>query len=388
MNTRKIVFLTVDFPPIGGGISRYLYNIVRYFPVKNLKVLGLPSSGWQEFDQEQKFCIVRLGLPLEGMSHRIQTRCSFPFYLGRLRQEDNVSYILCGQSHIFLMLSAWIFMRLKKIPYGVCAHGNDLLTPQSRFYRHLFNYLLQNAKVVFVNSTPTSGIAKSLGVKSTKIHVVQPGIDTTTTISRITAENIKQHYGIIDKKCILTVGRLVVRKGHDIVIQALPKVLKAIPDLHYLIVGTGAHEESLKSLICNLGMEDHVTFAGFVPEEVLGAYYQACDVFVMVSREIPEKGDIEGFGIVYLEANLRGKPIVAGHSGGVTDAVVHGKTGLLVNPTDPNEVAESLVNLLTDKQLAEQLGKAGRERVLKNFSSVKTSQKVQTILSTEIENNS
>jgi phosphatidylinositol alpha-1,6-mannosyltransferase len=151
-------------------------------------------------------------------------------------------------------------------------------------------------------------------------------------------------------------------------IEALPLVLEAFPKTTYLIVGEGPQGSHLRTLVKTLGLEDNVIFVGQVKEDELGAYYAACDVFAMVSRDIPEKGDVEGFGIVYLEANLFGKPVVAGRSGGVPDAVLNEQTGLLVNPHDPQEVASAIVRLLRDPELAERLGTNGRNRVRDEFT--------------------
>jgi len=178
-----------------------------------------------------------------------------------------------------------------------------------------------------------------------------------------------------NKKCIVTIGRLVERKGHDIVLKAMTQILQQIPDLHYLIVGSGPNEISLKKQVSNMGLEKYVTFTGRVPDDEIGAYYELCDIFVMISREIPEKGDLEGFGIVYLEANYFGKPVVAGRSGGVEDAVVHNKTGLLVDPTKSDEVANAIITLLSNSNFAKTLGNTGKTRVINEFSRRKISQK-------------
>ena len=136
----------------------------------------------------------------------------------------------------------------------------------------------------------------------------------------------------------------------------------------YVIVGDGPYRPSLEKLASDLGMGSHVVFAGKVSDEDLPKYYSLCDVFAMPSRERLDSGDVEGFGIVFLEAAAAAKPVVAGRSGGIEDAVIHGATGLLVEPTSVGDVAQALLRLLRDAPLRQELGGQARERVLREFT--------------------
>jgi phosphatidylinositol alpha-1,6-mannosyltransferase len=168
------------------------------------------------------------------------------------------------------------------------------------------------------------------------------------------------------KRVIVTVGRLVDRKGHDMIIRALPKVLNDIPETVYLIVGRGPTEERLQALAREVGVENHIVFCGFVPEAELLAHYHAGDVFAMPNREV--RGDTEGFGIVFVEAGACGKPVIAGRSGGAVEVVAEGVTGFLVNPLDVHEIAETLTTLLQNRDLAARMGEAGRARVEQHYN--------------------
>ena len=179
---------------------------------------------------------------------------------------------------------------------------------------------------------------------------------------------MKENYGLKGKKVLLTVGRLVERKGHDYVIKALPDIIKEIPEIHYLIVGDGVYRNELERLSGKLNIRDFITFAGFIPDDELPEYYAMCDVFIMVSREIKEKGDVEGFGIVYLEANAMKKPVIAGRSGGITDAVEDGVNGILVNPTEEKEIARVIIKSMKDDKMRRGLGESGYKRVVEKFS--------------------
>jgi phosphatidylinositol alpha-1,6-mannosyltransferase len=167
---------------------------------------------------------------------------------------------------------------------------------------------------------------------------------------------------------ILSVGNLVSRKGHDMVIRALPRLLDIMGDVTYLIVGDGPHRAELEALALALGVRERVAFAGRVPDEDLPDIYALCDAFVLPSREQLDSCDVEGFGMVFLEANASGKPVVAGRSGGIGDAVLDGETGLLVDPLDPDCIASSIGKLLANPQLASRMGEQGRERAVREFS--------------------
>jgi phosphatidylinositol alpha-1,6-mannosyltransferase len=176
---------------------------------------------------------------------------------------------------------------------------------------------------------------------------------------------VRRKYGLEGTLVLLTVGRLVTRKGHDLVLRALPAVLSDLPGVRYLIVGTGPQESALRSLAAKQGVERAVTFAGYVEDSELCAHYLAADVIVMPCREVD--GDVEGFGIAFMEAAACRRPTVGGRSGGAPEAIADGETGRLVDPEDPEELAGVLTSLLGDPDLRKSMGEAGRRRVLAEF---------------------
>jgi phosphatidylinositol alpha-1,6-mannosyltransferase len=167
---------------------------------------------------------------------------------------------------------------------------------------------------------------------------------------------------------VLSVGRLVERKGFDTVIRALPAVRKQVPDVRYVVVGDGPDRERLEGLARGCGVEDAVVFATAPDADALANHYRACHVFAMPSRYLEARGDVEGFGIVFLEAAAFGRPSLGGRAGGVPEAVLDEQTGLLCDPESASDAASQLVRLLTDDALRERLGKAARERVLADFT--------------------
>jgi phosphatidylinositol alpha-1,6-mannosyltransferase len=237
-----------------------------------------------------------------------------------------------------------------------------------KYRSSLRKVILKNAGKVITISNFTKGKLLELGVKETEVRMVPPGVEVDKFTGKRNPQNVLDAYKIHDKKVILTVGRLIERKGQDMVIKALPTVLKRFPDVVYLIVGDGPNRLALEELATSLNLEQKVIFAGLVPDEALPLYYETCDIFIMPSRTIEKTGHVEGFGIVYLEANLCGKPVIGGRSGGVPDAIVDGVTGLLVDPLDSSEIAEAIIKLLSNPELARKMGQAGRIRAQTEFN--------------------
>jgi len=205
----------------------------------------------------------------------------------------------------------------------------------------------------------------ALGVAPERVTVLYPGVDP----ARVGSSPAQGDSGGAGPRTILSVGRLnELYKGHDTVIRALPLIQVKCPGARYVIVGGGRLRDYLGQVARSVGVERDVAFAGEVSDAELERLYRSADVVVQLSRESVSGGGAEGFGIVCLEAGAFGKPIVAGHSGGLVDAVADGETGLLVDPLDLAAVAEAIVAVLRDPDLARRLGDAGRRRVLARFT--------------------
>jgi phosphatidylinositol alpha-1,6-mannosyltransferase len=209
-------------------------------------------------------------------------------------------------------------------------------------------------------STYTADLLRERGVPSDRLSVVPNGTDPER-FQPADASEARARLSLPNTPILLTVGRLVSRKGIDTTLRALPSVLDSISSLTYLIVGTGPDRDRLERLAYALGVQDHVHFAGRVSAEDLPSYYQASDLFVMPSRAAPP--DVEGYGIVFLEAGACGVPVIGARTGGIPDAVQDGETGRLVPPSSPTALADAISTLLTTPDLAQHLGKQGLERV-------------------------
>ena len=158
-------------------------------------------------------------------------------------------------------------------------------------------------------------------------------------------------------------ARLVESKNHETLIRAFAKAVKIIPEAVCRIIGAGPLESQLRELVNALDLADKVIFTGNVPDSQLAAYYYSCDVFALVSKEIKERGEVEGFGIVFLEAASCARPVIGSKSGGIADAVIDGDTGILVDPLNEDEIARAIIRVLQDEKLANRLGENGRKRV-------------------------
>lgn len=272
--------------------------------------------------------------------------------------------------------AAYALGALFKVPYCVCAHGLDVCAAasaarDSRCMRRVF----EKAAAVIAISHFTAGLVKraAAGAYVAVIHpVVEPG--------RFTARGEYNPAVIAGKRIILSVGRLVDSKNHETIIRALPAVIAGHPDVVYRIVGDGPRKEDLAALAAGLGLSEKVIFEGYVPDEDMPLYYQACDVFALVSRAIPVSGEVEGFGIVFLEAAACAKPVVASKSGGIPDAVRDGVTGILVEPHDEKAVSDALLRILSDADLAARLGENGRTRVEESFIAESLGRRLGEIL--------
>lgn len=272
-----------------------------------------------------------------------------------------------------------LWLRRLGLPFVIYAHGNEILDAmESDWPKPLL--ALRQADCVLANSRFTLDLVQQAGVDSRRTAIVNPGCDVDRFQPRQAEQAFRQRIlgPRYNDRVLLTVG-LASRKGHDMVIRALPTLLRTVPDVTYVMVGAGP-QGYLDELARELRVRDRVIFTGPVSDELLSAIYGLCDLFIMPSRQDLAQHSVEGFGLVFLEANACGKPVIAGRSGGTDDAVVHGVTGFLVDPDDPDDIANAVGNLLTDPTLARRLGEQGRARVLNEFTWDIVGKRIQGIL--------
>jgi len=384
----KILLIASHVSPLVGGAPVVYENICRYLK-DEIAVLapcrhygnGLEIEGWRECDSRQPFDVQRIELlqPLVKPASRNALVSAwrlmfqdFPLYRrvakAALRTIDTIGTdIVCmGDLYALSWLGQYLSYK-RKLPVIHYVHAEELTTDWgSILYSIMSAAALRRADTVVTVSSFTRDELIRRGVKPERIRVITNGVDLKRFSPGAKDSEILARHNIEGKKLLLTIARVEERKGHDKLLEALPQILKAVPDAVYLIVGDGPYMENLKSLTKDLGLEDKVIFTGRVPWKDLDRYYRSCDVFIMPNRTLPN-GNTEGFGLVFLEANACGKPVIGGKAGGVPDAVADGETGILVDGNLVEQIADAAIQLLSNKELAERMGQAGYKRAL-NFS--------------------
>jgi phosphatidylinositol alpha-1,6-mannosyltransferase len=370
----KLLLLTDSFLPHAGGSREYYFNAYRNLVElgeSEVTVLTKKIPGWEKFDEEsctETFRIHRSFKPLNSWKW-------YELPKGILPLLTTVWYVMRESPAILhagdLYPQGVIAMTLKQIcglPYVVYCHGEEI--PQINRFRYqprIRDRIYKNADAVIAASEFTRQNLLGLGVPEERIHKIIPGVVSERFATARMLRDPRTIHGLEGKNIILTVARLIPRKGHRVVLQAMAELANEIPNVHYLIVGRGSEESSLREAAQELGLSEKVTFSGYVPEDQLVDYYHACDIMVMPNCEAAN-GDVEGFGIVFLEANAAGKPVIGGNTGGAAEAIEDGITGFLVNPNSPRDVALALKRLLLDRGLRQKMGAAGAERVRKEFN--------------------
>jgi len=265
------------------------------------------------------------------------------------------------------VIARWM-KELFGIPYIAYCHGEDItLTDKYRYQPAVRNWIYRGADLVVAACEFAKENLLRIGVDEQKIVKITPGVDFVRFTPRPPSSDLISQYGLQGRKVLLTVARLFPRKGHEAVIRAIAKVPEMHRDLAYLIVGLGPERKKLERLVAELGLNDIVKFTGYVAEDRLAEFYNLCDVFVMTNQE-EENGDIEGFGMVFLEANSSGKPVIAGRSGGTADSVIDGVTGYRVDPGNTDEIAMNIKRLLENPDLCARMGEAGLRRAREEFN--------------------
>lgn len=359
---KKILLVTIDFPPSKGGVARFYHELVTHLPKESIVVLApqIDSAPWGQ-TKNASYTLVRKKLFFRKL---LWPRwLPLLWHIWRVARHENIEHIFVGQI-LPVGTAVWILSFFWSIPYTVITHAMDVLLP--RMYprkKLLLRRILGRAKSVSTVSSFTRKELVDSGVPTEKIFLISPGVSRIPKSDR----DIRQEIGWENNFILLTISRLVERKGHEEVLRALLQLKESLPNIRYLVVGAGPFESRLKDISKQEGLEDFVHFAGEVSDKDLGAYYAACNVFIMLSRQIGG-ADVEGFGIVFLEAALFSKPSIAGKTGGVADAVVDGHTGLLVNPEKFEEVSQAILKLSHDPRLREELGQNAYTRVQEHFS--------------------
>ncbi|MGQ0537584.1 MAG: glycosyltransferase family 4 protein [Gemmatimonadaceae bacterium] len=351
----QVFVVTNDFPPRVGGINYLVDQVMRRFPGGTVTIFASTYPGAAEFDATYPHPVIRLAttmlLPTPAVRRRLHNEL-------RARRPD---LVLFGAVWPLGHMGPGIRRKLG-IPYAGLSQGLELTAAR---IPGLVASIGRNAVLVTAGSDWTrrrierafGHAANGSGARA--MPILTSGIDAERFTPAVSDAAVRVRHSLGSAPVICCVSRLVPRKGQDMLIRALPRVALRVPDVRLLIVGSGPHEGALRRLAHRSAMGERIVFAGAVPYAELPGYFRAGDVFAMPCRARWFGLDVEALGAVFLQAAAVGRPVIAGRSGGAPEAVRHGATGLVVDPTSPDAIADALIALLGDPQRAAAMGAAG-----------------------------
>lgn len=358
----KTLIVTNDFPPRPGGIQAFLHNMALRLDPERVVVY---ASTWKRsregieataaFDAEQPFMVVRDSTTMLLPTPRVTARAT-----ALLREHGCESVWFGAAAPLGLMAPALRRAGARRLV--ATTHGHEAGWAQLPGSRQLLRRIGEGTDTItYLGEYTRSRIAGALTPAAAgRMVQLPPGVDEKTFHPDSGGAAVRERLGLSDRPVVVCVSRLVPRKGQDTLIRALPEILRRVPGTVLLIVGGGPYEKDLRRLATTTGVSDSVRFTGAVPWEELPAHYGAGDVFAMPCRTRRGGLDVEGLGIVYLEASATGLPVVAGDSGGAPDAVLDGETGWVVRGDSPEESADRIATLLLDPELRRRMGTRGR----------------------------
>lgn len=353
----RILIPTVDYPPIEGGIATVALQVSRQLAALGHEVTVLAPDLPRDFDDAAEPVTV-----LRFSGYGLGWARLFPFLRHAWPLVKDTDLILAINIAYGGVLGR-IARRVHGTRYAVFAYAYEFLKFRRVPVLHgLLRGLYRRAETTVAISRFTQRNLVEFGVPAERVATIFPGANPVTPVDETRVAAVRQRFELGDAHLILAVGRFIPRKGHLKLVAALPEVLERCPNTHLVMVGRGPCLEECLAKARALEIEGQVHCPGYLDEEILAALYQSCDVFALPTGE-DHRGQVEGFGLVFSEAHAHGKPVVAGRSGGVNDAVLEGETGFLVDPHDPHALGDALAKVLCDPKLARRMGEAGRRRV-------------------------
>ena len=361
----KILCITNDFGPRAGGIETFVIGLIERLPFGSVIVYTSAQEESAPYDLKwlQDFGVevvrdkAKILLPTPGVAYCVSA----------LVRERKITTVFFGAAAPLGLLSKGL-RRAGVKEIVALTHGHEV------WWSKVFPFTLamksisrQVNTLTYLGEFTRNAISKSVTkVAAQSMVKIAPGIDTDH-FSPQDARELRNELGLSEKKVIVSVGRLVHRKGQDVLIEAMPAIIKDVPNAHLLMIGEGPYRGYLENRVKALGIQESVTFIGRIHYVDLPRYLCAGDLFVMPSRSRLAGLEVEGLGIVYLEASACGLPVIAGDSGGAPDAVLEGQTGLVVDGTQKTEVASAVVELLLDPERSQAMGIRGRQWVIQEW---------------------
>ena len=370
------LLLTSCFPPVGGGLARWMAEIAARYPEPGIVVSTGQHPDSQEVDEPLPCEVDRLPIATRRL-RGLQGLLLWSRRVAQLARTYESRFIWCGEITPGGYPAKWTHERVGT-PFGILLHGADLLVLQHQVHRSAMKRrsaraLLGSAGVLVANSEWTRGLCLSvlreleLEVTDGRVRTVPLGTDPAFFRPGVATDIVRARYGLDPaSRWLLSVSRLAPHKGIDTVLRALSSLSGTESDVKYAVVGTGEGRREIEALAGHLGVADRLLLLGGVPDADLPALYNLAHVYVGASRRTAHS--VEGFGIALAEAASAGRPVIAGRSGGIPEAVRDGVTGLLVNPESAEEVADAIRRLLRDPALAARLGAAGRGEIERYYN--------------------
>ena len=363
--SNPVLFVTNDFGPRAGGIETFIIGLIQRRPYGQTIVYTSSQEGSAQFDAEW---LANYGVRvIRDRSKILLPTPRVLFHLKKIIRKEGITTAAFGAAAPLGLLSAG----MKR--YGVkrtvaLTHGHEVWWAKVFPFNLMLRRIGSTVDVLtYLGEFTRNAISKGLTTKAQVSMVkIAPGIDVNHFLPT-DATAIRHSLGLAEKKVIVSVGRLVHRKGQDHLIQSLPEILNSVADAHLLLVGDGPYRDHLQKLVKRHNLESAVTFIGRIQYKDLPMYLCAGDIFAMPSRSRLMGLEVEGLGIVYLEASACGLPVLAGNSGGAPDAVLLNKTGLVVNGTDNKQIAKAAIELLTNVESSQRMGLAGRQWIIDNW---------------------
>jgi phosphatidyl-myo-inositol dimannoside synthase len=355
----RTLVVTNDFPPRVGGVQQYVERLVAGLPADRVAVLAPVWPGWRDHDEAQPYAIERWPEQFLWPTRHLERR------VVALASDHRADVVLFG--HGFPL--PWIAPGLaaRGIPSVALTHGAEVWIARTPGLAAAQRRGLRACRAVTSVSAHTGDLMRAALGEPPPLTVLYPGVDGARFAPTVEGRPVRERFGLDGRPLVVCVSRLVPRKGQDVLIEAMRSVRARVPDAALLLVGDGPERDALTRAAAT-EPSGAVTLAGEATAEDLPAFYAAADVFAMPCRSRFAGFEIEGLGIVFLEAAASGKPVVAGRSGGAEEAVVDEQTGLLVEGAEPKAVALAMARLLQDGDLARRMGAAGRARVEAEFT--------------------
>ena len=372
---RRTLLITNDFPPRQGGIQSYVHALAERLPAGNLVVYAPAWEGAEAFDAQQPFPVFRhptsLMLPTPAVARQA----------AELVAEHGLQAAWFGAAAPLALLAPHL-RKSGVIRTVASTHGHEVgwsMIPGTR--QALRQIGRSNDVITFVSRYARRRIAAALG-PTAALEYLPAGVDVNTFRPNPAGRaEIRRKLGLTDEPVLVCISRLVSRKGQDSLIRALPAIRSAVPGTRLLIVGDGPYRGTLDKMAAELALGDAVIFAGSVPWPELPAYYAAGDLFAMPCRTRGKGLDVEGLGIVFLEGSAVGLPVIAGDSGGAPEAVIPGKTGVVVDGRDIDALAAAASGLLADPAKSAEMGRAGREWISETWNWQRSADRLAELLS-------